>query len=154
MAEGDTAGVIAPPPLIFLSGIAAGGVADYFYPAPLFTRPLSIIIGLPLIAAGLGIILSSLFRFKRANTKPEPWKPTTAIVADGIYKYTRNPMYLGMAFVYLGLSFAINSLWFLPFLPVVLFAIHYGVILREEAYLERKFGQEYLNYKTQVRRWI
>lgn len=154
MTEEDTAGVIAPPPLIFLSGLFAGGAADYFYPLPILFRPLSMIIGLPLLAIGLVIIVSSVVRFKRANTNPEPWKPTTAIVANGIYRYTRNPMYVGMTLIYLGVTFAINSIWFLPFLIVVLMAIHYGVILREEAYLERKFGEEYSNYKTQVRRWI
>jgi len=91
---------------------------------------------------------------RRARTNVEPWKPTTAIIADGIYGISRNPIYLGMISIYLGVSCLFNSFWFLPPIILVLITMHYGVIRREEKYLERKFGGEYLNYKNSVRRWI
>ena len=90
----------------------------------------------------------------KAETNIEPWKPTTAILSDGIYGISRNPVYVAMVFIYLGVVFLFNSLWILPPLILVLLVMHYGVILREEKYLEQKFGEEYLNYKEKVRRWI
>ena len=154
MVEKDNAGVVAPPPLIFLTGLLAGGAITYFYPLLFLPKWIGIGAGLVPIAAGLWMILSAFFGFQKAKTDVKPWKPTTAIVAEGFYRYTRNPMYVGMALIYLGVTFAINSIWFLPFLLIVLLVMHYGVILREEKYLEKKFGESYMNYKSQVRRWI
>lgn len=153
----DSPGVFAPPPLIFLSGLIAGGIVQWFYPLNIFSadyRTLSRISGILLVVFGLGIILNAHLKMKKAATNIEPWKPTTAIISDGIYAFSRNPIYLAMVFVYLGASFVINALWCLPFLILVLFIMHYGVILREEIYLEKKFGADYLNYKKKVRRWI
>ena len=91
---------------------------------------------------------------RRAKTNVEPWKPTTAILDTGIYGISRNPIYIAMALVYAGIAFLFNSFWFLPPLILVLLIIHFGVILREEKYLADKFGDEYLNYKNRVRRWL
>jgi protein-S-isoprenylcysteine O-methyltransferase Ste14 len=84
----------------------------------------------------------------------EPWKPTTAIVTTGPYRFTRNPAYLGMALVYVGIALLAEALWVLVPLPFVLAIIDRAVIAREERYLQRKFGHEYLDYKATVRRWI
>jgi protein-S-isoprenylcysteine O-methyltransferase Ste14 len=93
-------------------------------------------------------------RFRRAGTTENPFKPSTALVFDGPYRFTRNPMYLGMAAVYVGLAFVLGLMWALLFLPLVLIAVDRLVIAREEPYLERKFGEEYVAYKRRVRRWI
>lgn len=91
---------------------------------------------------------------KKAETNIEPWKPTTRILNNGIYAMSRNPVYLAMIFIYVGISFLLNSFWLLPPLILVVIALHYGVILREEKYLADKFGEDYLNYKKAVSRWI
>jgi protein-S-isoprenylcysteine O-methyltransferase Ste14 len=152
--EKDNPGVIAPPPLIFLSGLLVGGLISGFFPVEILPRTLAVIAGISLAVAGLTIILTAIVQMRRAKTNVEPWKPTTAILDEGLYAVSRNPIYLAMALIYLGIAFLFNSFWFLPPLVLVLPAIHFGVILREEKYLERKFGDEYLNYKTSVRRWF
>ncbi len=152
--EKDNPGVIAPPPLIFLSGLLVGGFVSWFFPVEILSKTLAVIAGIMLAVAGLTIILTAIVQMRRAKTNVEPWKPTTAILDEGLYAVSRNPIYLAMALIYLGITFLFNSFWFLPPLVLVLPAIHFGVILREEKYLTRKFGGEYLNYKTSVRRWI
>jgi protein-S-isoprenylcysteine O-methyltransferase Ste14 len=156
-AKKDTPGVIAPPPLIFLSGLIFGGILQwlrpfYIFPAEylLFAR----IFGSFLIIFGLGIILVAKIKMQKAQTNIEPWKPTNAIISDGIYSFSRNPIYAAMILIYSGVTLIFNAVWFLPFLVLVLIFMHYGVILREEKYLEEKFGAEYLDYKKSVRRWI
>jgi protein-S-isoprenylcysteine O-methyltransferase Ste14 len=153
----DNPGVIAPPPLIFLTGLFIGRLIHWFYPQDIFpdgfgTFPA--LFGVLLIAAGLGAIFAAHRKMKKAKTNIEPWKPTTAIVADGIYAFSRNPVYVAMALIYLGAVLIFNSVWMAAFLVPVLIVIHFGVILREEKYLENKFGAGYLDYKRRVRRWI
>lgn len=152
--EKDNPGVIAPPPLIFLSGLLVGGLISGFFPVEILPRTLAVIAGISLAVAGLTIILTAIVQMRRAKTNVEPWKPTTAILDEGLYAVSRNPIYLAMALIYTGVSCLFNSFWFLPPLVLVLLIIHFGVILREEKYLTRKFGNEYLSYKTSVRRWF
>jgi len=104
--------------------------------------------------AGLALLASFNTSFQRRGTAVEPWKPTTAIVTTGPYRITRNPAYLGMALLYIGIALLADSLWALAPLPVVLVLIDRGVIAREERYLERKFGAEYVDYRSRVRRWV
>ena len=150
----DIPGVIAPPPLIFLSGLLLGGIVTYFYPFAMMPGGLAVILGNLLFLSGIGVIAIIYLQMKRAKTNIEPWKPTTKILDTGFYGFSRNPIYLAMILIYLGISCFFNSIWFLPFLPIVLVTIHFGVILQEEKYLEGKFGEEYLDYKKRVRRWI
>lgn len=91
---------------------------------------------------------------RRAGTNVDPYHPTTAIVEAGPYRYTRNPLYVGMALIYSGISARANALPAALLLPAVLHLVDRGVIRREERYLEGKFGDEYLRYKGRVRRWI
>jgi len=107
----------------------------------------------PLLIAGLSLIFIAGGSFSTAKTNIQPWKPSIAIVSTGIYRYTRNPMYLGMALVYAALSLFADSLIALAGLLVVLAIMQYGVIAREERYLEAKFGQSYREYKGRVGRW-
>ena len=155
--EKDNPNVIAPPPLIFLGGLIFGAIIQWVYPFYIFSAEYVVysrISGTLLIIFGLGIILISRQKMKKAKTNIEPWKPTNAILSDGIYSYSRNPVYLAMALIFFGVELIFNSVWFTPLLVIVLLIIHFGVILREEKYLERKFGNEYLNYKNRVRRWL
>jgi protein-S-isoprenylcysteine O-methyltransferase Ste14 len=150
----DTPNVIAPPPLIFLSGLLLGGFAARRYPFPILPNMFATISGLLLIIAGIGVIAAAWRQMNAAKTNVEPWKPTTAILDSGLYGISRNPIYVAMIFIYLGVTCLFNSIWFLPFLPIVILIIRFGVVLREEKYLENKFNGDYSDYKNRVRRWI
>jgi protein-S-isoprenylcysteine O-methyltransferase Ste14 len=152
----DVAGVIALPPLIFLGFLAAAAVLEAVAPvlvlgAYAFPRYLA---GAALAAAGFVMIVMGMRRFQAAGTNIPPTLPTTALVVDGIYRRTRNPLYLGMTLVYLGLGIAAGSLWAIGLVVPLLWVMNTGVIAREEHYLERKFGDPYRAYKAGVRRWV
>ena len=155
-AKGDTAGVIAPPPLIFLAGLLIGYGLDTLWPTPSmpFDRETGYWIGAVYGGIGVVVAVAALLGFRGAGTSPEPWHPTTALVVNGIYSRTRNPMYLGMTLVYLGITASVGGLWMAVLLLPVLVVMHYGVIAREERYLEAKFGDAYRDYKASVRRWF
>lgn len=153
----DTSGVRFPPPLYYLIGLIVGFVIQYFY-AIHIGRPGHHVIEYALggiwILAGLLLMGWALFTFRRAGTSPIPHVPTKVLTAAGPYRLTRNPMYLGMTLISVGASLAGNALWPLLSVPVALVLIDRLVIRKEEKYLERKFGQEYLGYKQRVRRWL
>ena len=150
----DNPGVIAPPPLIYAGALAAGLLANKLYSVPFLPRGISRALGWPSVAAGLAIGLLGFREMKRARTNVDPYKPATAIVSEGPYRYTRNPLYVGMTLMYVGIAARANALPAVLLLPAVLAVVRRGVIEREERYMERKFGDEYLRYKGQVRRWI
>ncbi|TPE62614.1 isoprenylcysteine carboxylmethyltransferase family protein [Sandaracinobacter neustonicus] len=156
MDRNETAGVLAPPPLIYLGGFAAGLLLDWLLDLRPLQPGVSIRISGALASGFAGAILISLglFRFHSKGTAPEPWKPTTSLEVGGIYRFTRNPMYLGMALLLLALALAFASRGALLMLPLVLVVIDRFVIAREERYLERLFGESYRRYLGQVRRWI
>lgn len=153
----DSAGVKIPPPLVFIGGLAVGLVLDQF---------LIFKIGIPLggwlenmvgwvaFVAGAAIMLTAIGLFRKAKTNPEPWKPSTALVTDGVYRWTRNPMYLGMGLIYLGIAFFCDSLMALLLFAPVIFWITREVIEREEAYMTAKFGDEYRAYRERTGRWF
>lgn len=150
----DNAGVVAPPPLIFLAGLAAGFGLEALLPGGLLPAAARWVAGGAALLAGLALQTSFMAAFGRAGTSVEPWKPTTAIVTTGPYRLTRNPAYLGMALIYVGIALLSDAPWVLLPLPLVLAVIDRAVIAREERYLERKFGAGYLDYKARVRRWL
>ena len=150
----DIAGVIAPPPVIFLAGLAVGFGLEALLPGGSLPGAVRWVGGGLLVLAGAALLASFNALFNRHQTPTNPWKPTTAIVTTGPYRSTRNPAYLGMALVYIGIALLADAPWVLAPLPVLLAVIDRGVIAREERYLEGKFGQEYLDYKRGVRRWI
>jgi protein-S-isoprenylcysteine O-methyltransferase Ste14 len=153
--DNDSAKVSFPPPLIFVGTLLLGLALDRLMPWSLeFTWIGRYVGGGLLIAAGLLIGLSAMGLFRKVGTDVKPWKTTSAIVADGVYRFTRNPMYLGMAMLYSGFAFALSSLGAFFILPILILIIRTQVIAREERYLESKFGDEYRTYKARVRRWI
>ena len=152
----DSARVGFPPPLVFLGTLLLGLAAERLT-GPLtlgLGRMPAILLGAALFAAGFALDLLAMGRFRRAETRPEPWQPSTRIVTAGIYGRTRNPMYLGMALIYAGLAILFDGPIALLLLPAVLAVIRTKVIAREESYLEAKFGEEYRSYKRRVRRWL
>jgi protein-S-isoprenylcysteine O-methyltransferase Ste14 len=152
--ELDKAGVVAPPPLIYLVTLIFGLLLGRRFPISFLPRKLARGLGLPLL--GGGVLLLGWFEraMHQADTPASPYKPVARIAKEGPFRYSRNPGYLAMAMIYTGIASLANALWAILLLPVALLAIQRGVIEREERYLERKFGEEYLSYKSQVRRWI
>ncbi|HET7271480.1 MAG TPA: isoprenylcysteine carboxylmethyltransferase family protein [Rubrobacter sp.] len=150
----DNPGVLAPPPLIYAAALAAGLLLNRRYRISFLPRSLARTLGWPLIAGGLAIGLLGSRQMRRAETNMDPYKPTTAIVSEGPFRFTRNPLYLSMILIYVGIAALANALPPVLLLPMVQHLMRHGVIEREERYLERKFGDEYLKYKARVRRWI
>jgi protein-S-isoprenylcysteine O-methyltransferase Ste14 len=153
----DTAGVIAPPPLIAAIAVALGLLLDRLLPAYVLTVLLSvperIVIGGLLMAAGFALALPAVFAFRRANTHVEPWKPSSALVSDGIYRHLRNPMYVGATLLLAGFAMLFASDWTLVTTIGFALVVHFGVVRREERYLAAKFGDAYRGYKTKVPRY-
>ncbi len=152
--EKDVAGVVAPPPLIFAVPLAVGLYEHTSHPVHFATRPIAITLGAIIFVMALPIFVAAVQAFKKADTEVVPYQPTTAIVEEWPYSFSRNPIYLSFAMIYVGISLMFNTWWPIFLLPLVLLVIHRGVILREEAYLARKFGDQYLAYKQRVRRWF
>ncbi|MCR9138255.1 MAG: isoprenylcysteine carboxylmethyltransferase family protein [Alphaproteobacteria bacterium] len=150
----DNAGVKVPPPLVFLVAMLIGLWWDSPWLSGSSAGPVPTVVGAIIALAGVGLIIIAALGHRRAGTNLEPWQPTTAIVKTGVYGYSRNPIYLGMAVTQLGLAICAGSLGALMMIvPAVLF-IQFHVIAREENYLEAKFGAAYLDYKSTVRPWF
>ena len=150
----DNPGVIAPPPLIYLGFLVIGLLLDYVWPAGVAPDGVRYPSGIALFALGGAIFAFALRQLRKAGTSLEPRKPTTAVVTGGPYRLSRNPIYVALSLAYLGLAVAADSPWAAALLVPALAVMHYGVIAREERYLEGKFGDEYLRYKASVRRWL
>jgi protein-S-isoprenylcysteine O-methyltransferase Ste14 len=149
-----TSGVRFPPPLIYLAGFAAGVGLELAVPIDDLPGVVTVL-GTALCAA-LWVALDGVatVSFARAKTSMVPMKPTTALVTSGPYRLTRNPMYVGMAFLYAAFALGFGVIWALAVLPVVLLAVDRLVIAKEEPYLEARFGDQYRDYKRGVRRWL
>ena len=151
----DNPGVILLPPIIYLVPLFVGIALRFSWHFPLLPDN-SIIVPFGLILAFIGafLMVASVSIFKKFGEEPDPRESTSNIVTTGPFKYSRNPMYLAFTIIYVGVTAAINTWWPFIFLPFVLVTMYYGVIFREEAYLEQKFGRDYLEYKKNVRRWL
>lgn len=134
--------------------MAAGFVFNVFLPLRFLPDGAPrVVAGVVLTALSIGLGLWAALLMVKAGTTVEPYGATTRIITHGPFRYSRNPIYIALSGWYGGVAIAFNSLWPLLFLPVVLIVMVQGVIKREERYLERKFGEEYLGYKRRVRRW-
>jgi len=168
MSKRDTPGVIAPPPLIYLAFLLLGWGLAY-----LGARPEAVVSGLDWLSAGFGLELAvrrgvaltliagglllegtATGLFRRSGTAVQPWKPSTALIIEGPYRFSRNPIYLGFAVTYAGLAIAMDSWIALLLLVPCLFVVDRFVIQREERYLVNKFGPAYEAYRQKVRRWL
>ena len=149
----STSGVVAPPPLIYAVPFVAGLLLQHWRPMPFIPGAAAVPLGIGCVLLGL-VGLPAVLAFHNAKTSPNPWRPSTAVVMTGPYRFSRNPMYVGITLLYVGVAIWVNTVWPLLFLPVILIVMHHGVIVREEAYLERTFGEEYRQYRQRVRRWL
>ena len=152
----DHAHIIAHPPVIFGIVLAVGFLIGRFYPLAIMAdlSTLSKVLANLLFVISGVIMVTTTRLMLRKKTDPRPDRPTTTIVTEGFFRYSRNPLYLSLMLIYSGIAIHANSLWLVFLLPVLLIALERGVVLREERYLEGKFGDEYLQYKKKVRRWI
>ena len=150
----DTAGVIAPPPLIYLAAAVLGLILRFLAPTPFLPRGLAFVLGAVLIVIAVWLSAWGVRAMRRAGTSEKTSLPTTALVTTGPFRFSRNPLYVSLTLCYVGIAIAAQSIWSLALLFVVLPAVQRGVIDREERYLERRFGTDYVRYKKRVRRWI
>lgn len=151
----DRSGAIIRPPIALLIAFVAGLALDWLRPLPFVPASIPRVwVGVLLFAVGFALLIWAFRSFRNAGTNVQTSEPTTAIVESGPYGFSRNPIYLGMFLGQIGLAIGFNSLWMLAMLVPFYLVIRYGVVAREEAYLERKFGATYLGYKSHVRRWL
>lgn len=138
-----------------MSALAAGVILQALMPHPLFARPaVGYIVGSPLIVLGLTLSLFVIRHFRRAATPISPLRPSRQLVVSGPYRFSRNPDYVGQALLYVGVALVLNALWVLLAAFPALLLVRYGVIAREERYLETLFGEDYRRYRQRVRRWL
>lgn len=153
----DTAGVIAPPPLIALGAVVLGLALDWLAPAYILTVLLPfdtrLPLGLLLIVLGCLMAYGGFRGFARAGTAVNPYAPSSTLATTGVYAYLRNPMYVGLLLTVGGIGVALASDWTLVMLVAAALTIHFGVVLREERYLAAKFGSAYEQYCEAVSRY-
>ncbi len=145
------------PPLLFLAALVLGFALDRLLPLPLTHPELTSIgwtAGGALVALGIAIFAAGIRNFSRADTPVPSNQPVRALVTTGIHGWSRNPIYVGMLLLYAGIGIAARSPWVLLLALPLFVILRYGVVAREEAYLERRFGETYLDYKAHVRRWL
>ena len=151
------AGAIARPPFLYLACLLLGLALDHMLALPLALPEAALIrwtVGAGLIVVGLAIVAAGIRNFSRAATPVPSNKPVRALVTTGIHGWSRNPIYVGMFLLYAGVGLAAHSPWVLVLALPLAITLRYGVVAREEAYLERRFGDPYRDYKARVRRWL
>ena len=154
--EHDSPGVNIMPPMVFYACLILGGILELLIPHdfPVLSRPVRIILGLGFGGAGFAFMVIAHEKFKSIGTNVPTNLPTTTFVVQGAYRFSRNPMYVGGSAFFLGIGLMVGSLWMLAaYLPLGLYLSLY-LIPREEAYMERVFGDEYRAYCRSVRRWL
>jgi protein-S-isoprenylcysteine O-methyltransferase Ste14 len=146
------AGVIARPPVLYLACLVLGFALDRLLPLPLTFPEVTLIRWTA--GGGLAIMAAGVRNFSRAATPVPSNQSVRALVTTGIHGWSRNPIYVGMFLLYAGIGIAARSPWVLILALPLVIILRYGVVAREEAYLERRFGDAYRDYKARVRRWL
>jgi protein-S-isoprenylcysteine O-methyltransferase Ste14 len=152
----DGAKVRFPPPLVFLGAIIAGVIVQRM------ATPLSLQVaagirvaaGVVILVCGTSLVISARIWFTRTGQSPIPWKPTPELILRGPYRFTRNPMYVGVTLFVVGLGLTLNDIWISLFAAPALLVVHFIAVLPEERYLAEKFGESYRNFHAQVRRYV
>jgi protein-S-isoprenylcysteine O-methyltransferase Ste14 len=145
-----------PPPLVFLGAIIAGVIVQRIA-APLSLKVaagIRLAVGILIIVCGTNLVISARIWFRRTRQSPIPWKPTPELILQGPYRFTRNPMYVGVTLFVIGLGLTVNNLWISLFAAPALIAVHFIAVLPEERYLADKFGDSYRNLLARVRRYV
>src|SRR5215468_11587071 len=142
------------PPLVYLTSLVSGAVLHLALPLRFLPGTLAVPLGVPLVAVAIALFSYSVATFRAAGTPVPARKPTTVIVRTGPYRFSRNPIYLAFSVFQLGIASWVNSVWLIATLIAAVALIASVVIPREERYLARRFGADYLDYKRSVRRWL
>jgi protein-S-isoprenylcysteine O-methyltransferase Ste14 len=145
-----------PPPVVYLGAVIVGVLVHGFVaPLPIaLPIVLRIAAGTAAAVASLVIVGFAIKLFRRTGQDPKPWETTPEIVSTGVYRITRNPMYVGMALLQIAIGIGLANWWVIIAVPAVLVVVYLTAIRHEESYLERKFGHVYIDYKHSVRRWL
>jgi len=147
--------LVVNPFVIYLGFLALAALLQFLLPLPvIISLKAAHIAGAVILIVSFIFGLPALRLMFKARTSPNPGRPTTTLVLAGPYRFTRNPMYLGLTCMYAGLIVFLRLPWGLLFLPLVVWLITSWVVRPEEQYLEKQFGSEYTRYKKTVRRWI
>jgi protein-S-isoprenylcysteine O-methyltransferase Ste14 len=152
----DGAKVRFPPPLVFLGAIIAGVIVQRMV-TPLSLQVaagIRVAAGVLILVCGTSLVISARIWFTRTGQSPIPWKPTPELILRGPYRFTRNPMYLGVTLFVVGLGLTLNDIWISLFAAPALLVVHFIAVLPEERYLAEKFGESYRNFHAQVRRYV
>ena len=149
-----TPGIWLPPPLVYVLALLVGLLLDRRVHVPFLPRGVARLLGWPLVGGGMALAAWFARTMHGADTTMHINKTVSRVVQDGPFRYSRNPGYLSLTMIYTGIAVLRNALWAVVLLPLVLYVIEREVIEREERYLERSFGEEYLAYKARVRRWV
>jgi protein-S-isoprenylcysteine O-methyltransferase Ste14 len=152
--ENDSAGVRFPPPFTYIIALLIGIFGGRYLPGALPHSIWLTALGFVFLIAGLTLIILAFGTFRAKGTNVNPTAPSTTVVTEGPYRFTRNPMYVGLALVYLAVAAWTASLWACVLLVPVLFIVRYAVVAREERYLTAKFGTAYTAYTQRVHRWL
>ncbi|MDH4092976.1 MAG: isoprenylcysteine carboxylmethyltransferase family protein [Cyclobacteriaceae bacterium] len=152
----DSPGVYFPPPLLYVLTFFLSILVQRFIPLSMafFNSEIAGIAGKIWIGIAVALVLPALIRFFRTKNTVILIKPANSLQTAGIYSFTRNPMYLGLLILYMGIAFHIGNWWTFMLVPILILIVNRFVIRNEEEYLERAFGKDYLEYKNRVRRWI
>jgi protein-S-isoprenylcysteine O-methyltransferase Ste14 len=150
------ANVRVPPPLFFVAGVAAGWALQNYGAALPLARSAQTVLFVAAVTgvAGLALILAALGLFRKTGQEPEPWKPSPELIGRGPYRFTRNPMYIGMFLLQCAVGFGVNNAWIVLFAPLALLGVHFTAVLPEERYLANKFGAGYLKYVARTARYL
>jgi protein-S-isoprenylcysteine O-methyltransferase Ste14 len=152
--EQDSPGVIVFPPLLYAIALALGVLLDFLHPIHPFPTGPARILGALLLVASMALAIWGRRTMSRAGTNIDPRQPAVVLVTNGPFRFSRNPLYVALTGLYVGVALLIDGLWTLLLLVPLLVVTQQGIVRREERYLERKFGEEYRTYKIRVRRWI
>jgi protein-S-isoprenylcysteine O-methyltransferase Ste14 len=142
------------PPVVYLTSILVGLALDLVSPLPFLPDAISVLLGIVVIGGAIALFVYAVTMFQNAGTPVQGNLPTSAIVRDGPYRYSRNPIYVAFSLLQLGIAICVNSLWVVVTGVVAIALMAFVVIPREERYLERRFGREYREYQASVRRWV
>jgi len=149
----DNPGVVARPPVLYGVAFLVVLLFRWLWPMPILTAA-ALWTGLAVVAIGTGIAVWGRRTMRAAGTNINPSLPALAIVQSGPFRYSRNPLYLALTLIFLGLTLAFNTWWGIVVLVPLVIVMHVGVVLREERYLDQKFGETYRQYRSKVRRYL
>lgn len=153
-ADAEHTGVVMPPPVIYALAFALVLVLDRLWPVAIVDHAAAWWTGIILLALGVATNGWGVYTLHRGNTTFHPNHPASRLITAGPFRFSRNPLYIGVNLAFIGLVFLVDSLWGLLVLVPVLLVMHYGVIRREEQHLAARFGDEFRQYRSRVRRYL